>query len=262
MSGKRHSLITPSEVDQVFNDAVIKELCDIVNVSKGDNFRFVQSIRNDVRLFIEAKARLSNPQLRTEIERLHTLNNRALRGDREAQQLARAVDLMHADVRDWLARCNPKHCNIPTAEEIASPPTRAGAVQRLRLILSYGGRRKEGRMRPTGRRSSSFEPMLKIPGGEAKKTEQKGKKKSTLEGRPRGEAEREFLQNLALTYTELTEKPTPYTANYYFPDPFLNFVHRCFELVGAPKGDLIRLINERGMKRRKLEKRLPIGTAD
>jgi phage terminase small subunit len=91
---KRRSLIALGEVDQTFDDAAIMELAKIACLpANADLSRFAKSIRNDVRLFIGAKARLNNPQLRAEIKRIYTLNNRALRGDREAQQLARAVGL-------------------------------------------------------------------------------------------------------------------------------------------------------------------------
>jgi hypothetical protein len=248
MGGKRSSLIALSDVDQIFNDLVIKELAETAGpLANAELCRFAKSIRNDVRLFLEAKGHLNKPQLRTEVERLHTLNKRALRGDREAQQLARAVHGMHADVREWLARCNPKGRDIPTPAEISLPATRASAVQRLRLILSYGVDMRQGRKRPSGRRSRpSARPLLRIPAI----IECKSK-----EGRPRGNTEREFVRNLALTYLDLTGEETPNTANYTIDvrGPFSRFVHRCFELVRAPTGNVTRLINERGAVRRDIE---------
>jgi hypothetical protein len=245
--GKRHLLIAVSDVDQVFSDAVINELANTLKLKtlEGDGSRrFAQSIRHDARLFIEAKARLNYPQLRREIERLDTLNNRAMRGDREAQQLARAVDAMPAEVRDWLARCNPEGRNIPTIPEIASPATRASAVLRLRLILSYGGVETEGRKRPTGKRSWSFKPLLRVPEGIKHKSKRK-------EGRPRGEVEREFVRNLGITYLNAMGKRPPYKVDFQGRGPFSEFVHRCFELAGAPHGYVTRLINELGQARRK-----------
>ena len=93
-----------------------------------------------------------------------------------------------------------------------------------------------GRKRPNGKRSWSFKPLLNAPVGIERM-------------RPRGEAQREFVQCLALTYLEATGKPmVPYTAREA-NGPFCNFVSQCFELVGAPTGNVPRLINEFGKMR-------------
>lgn len=235
-------MIAVTEVDQIFNDAAIEELASILRVPADS--RFAESIRNDVRLFIQTKGRLSIPKLRQEIARLYQLNSRAMTSDHGAQPLACAIDAMPADVREWLARCNPEDRNIPTTAEITSsePATRARAVQRLRLILSYGTDvEREGRKRPTGKRSRSFKPpLLRVPASIKSK-----------EGRPRGNAEREFVRNLGLTYLNARRKRPPYKVDFQARAPFSRFVHRCFELVGVPTGHITRLINEIGQARRK-----------
>jgi hypothetical protein len=233
-------MIALGAVDRIFNDAAIDELAGILKVHPDP--RFSQSIRYDVRLFIQIKGRLSIPNLRKEIAKLYRLNSRAMSNDQGAQELARAVDAMPVDVREWLARCNPEGRNIPTTEEITSPKTRAGAVQQLRVILSYGTDvERKGRKRPTGKRSRSFKPaLLRVPVGTSSK-----------EGRPRGNAEREFVRNLGLTYLEATGKRPPYKVDFQAQGPFSRFVHKCFDLVGMPSGHVTSLINEIGQARRK-----------
>src|SRR5262245_17335519 len=204
--------------------------------------RFAQSIRISARIFLEAKNKLNFSQLRAAIERLYQLNTRAEDGsDRTARALARAVDAIHPDVRQWLQSCNRPHHhrNIPTAAEILSPATRQSAVERLRQILSWGGSIVAGRKRSGGRRSRSFKPRLRLP-------------ERIERGRPRGEPEREFVQWLAVAYVEVTGRPPPRTAHYNLDirGPFSNFVHRCFELVGAPTGNVTRLLNQYGTARR------------
>jgi hypothetical protein len=129
-----------------------------------------------------------------------------------------------------------------------SPLTRQSAVDRFRLILSWGGRVVAGRKRPGGRRSRSFiKPLLRLP--------------ERIEGgRPRGEAEREFVQGLALAYVEVTGRPPPRTAHYNIDiqGPFPRLVHQCFELVDAPTGNVTRLLNQYGALRR--EKKVPSGS--
>jgi hypothetical protein len=139
-------------------------------------------------------------------------------------------------VWDWLARFNPKGRDIPTAAEIVSPATRMRAIRRLRLVLSYGGMIKDGRKRPTGKRSRSFEPLLRVPKIEP--------------NRPRSEAAREFVRNLAITYSSARGKKPPYKVDFQVRGPFSAYVHRCFELAGAPSGNVTRLINEFGRARR------------
>src|SRR5262249_24063744 len=83
----------------------------------------LQASEVQLSIFLKNKDKSNFPQLRTAIERLYQLNTRAEDGnDRTARALARAVDAMHADVRQWLLSCNtPHHRNIPTATEILSP---------------------------------------------------------------------------------------------------------------------------------------------
>jgi hypothetical protein len=241
------SVIAISDVESVFNDEIAKNLARVLKLSAdADIARLAHSIRISARIFLEEKNKLNFPQLRTAVERLYRLNTRAEDGnDRAAQALARAVDAMPAEVRQWLQSCQRPHDrSIPTATEILSPPTRQSAVERFRLILSWGGSVVEGRKRSGGRRSRSFKPLLRLP-------------EQTKRGRPRGEAEREFVQGLALAYVEVTGRSPPRTAHYDIDirGPFSDFVHRCFELVGAPTGNVTRLLNQYGAVRRQAPSR-------
>src|SRR6516165_1299277 len=95
------SLIALSDVERVFNAGVVASLARTAKLpAEADIDRFGESIRIAGRIFLEAKSRLNAPQLRTAIERLYQLNTRAEQGsDRAARALARAVDVMPADVR-------------------------------------------------------------------------------------------------------------------------------------------------------------------
>jgi hypothetical protein len=245
--GERQSLIALSDVEQVFNDEAVKGLARTAKLPPcADIVRFAASIRVDVRNYLEAQLRLSTPQLREAIERLYQLNKRAERGgDRAARALERAVDTMAADMRNWLAQfCTPQTGQIPTAAEIISPATRQSAIQRLGVALSHGGVFVIGRKRQGGKRSRSFKPLLNVPTGIERK-------------RPRGKAQREFVQSLALTYSEGTGKRPPYTAREA-RGPFCKFVFECFEFAGAPSGNVPRLINEFGKARRAIDQEGPV----
>jgi hypothetical protein len=237
--GERRSLIALGDVEHVFSDQVVEGLARTAKLPAGaDLVRFGASVRVDVRIFLEAQRRLSAPKLRAAIQQLYRLNTRAERGnDQAARALAHAVNMMPADMRNWIAHfCTPQDSHIPTAAEIISPATRQSAVQRLSAVLSHGGGVVIGRKRSAGKRSLSFKPLLNVPTGIERK-------------RPRGEAQREFVRSLALTYWEGTGKKPPHTAKEA-SGPFSTFVAECFELAGAPSGNVPRLINEFGKARR------------
>jgi hypothetical protein len=233
------SLIAISDVQCVFNDQVVKELAQTTNLPPdADVDRFAENIQTDVRIFLAEKTKLSDPQLRAAIDRVYKLNRRAEdSSDHAALELARAVDAMPSDLRRWLLSYGPHECYIPTAAEFLSSATRQNAVERFRLILSFGGRIEYGRKRPGGKRSLSFKPLLRVPEIDS--------------GRPSGSAERRFVECLALTYTEATGKLPPCTVHYdpEIRGPFSRLAHRCFELVGASVGNVSRLINEYGKAR-------------
>jgi hypothetical protein len=240
------SLIAVSDVKQVFCNSVVRELARTLKLPASANIvHFGQSVRTAARIFLEAKSQLTAPQLRAAVARLYQLISRAERGDnRAALTLARAVGTLPADLRRWLTSCNrPHNRDIPRATEIRSPATRQKAVERLRPIVSYGSTVVEGRKRPGGRRSRSVKPLLRVP-------------ETVRPGRLLGAAERELVQWLAIAYLEAAGHPPPHTAHYDtgIRGPFSRFVHRCFELLGAPSGNVTRLINQYGTARRLVPK--------
>src|SRR5262249_45438730 len=107
-SPKKGSLIAIDRIDQIFNDARIKELAAILKLKTSGGDQFAKSIRNDVRLFIEAKGRLNNTGLQEATRKLYQLTTRAEGNDRAASSLVRAIDAMPSDVWDWLGSCNPE----------------------------------------------------------------------------------------------------------------------------------------------------------
>jgi hypothetical protein len=56
-----------------------------------------------------------------------------------------------------------------------------------------------------------------------------------------------------------TERPPPRTVHYRsgIRGPFSQFVHTCFQLVGAPTGNVTRLLNQYGAARRRGARRRP-----
>ena len=235
------SLMAVTDVKQIFNGPVVKELACIAKLpTSADISRFAQSVRIAAGVFLKAKGRLTAPQLRAAITKLYQLTVSAERGgDKAALAVARALDTLPADVRRWLTSCNkPHNRTIPSAAEIRSLATRQTAIERLRLIVSYGSISVVGRKRPGGHRSRSAKPLLRVP-------------ETLKRGRPLESADREFVQWLAVAYLEAAGHPPPLTAHQSIDirGPFPRFAYRCFELVGAPSGYVTRLINQYGAAR-------------
>jgi hypothetical protein len=114
---------------------------------------------------------------------------------------------------------------------------------RLRRMLCDGWAWVEGRKRPSGQRSRSRQPWLRVP-------------QNIGPGRPLDLAARELVQQLAPMYLEVTDKPPPRRVHPYnaTKQPFLQFVVDCFKLIGLESGNVADLINERELRRRKMEK--------
>lgn len=184
-------------IETMFTNKIVEELAEDLNVEKLERTRFAQSVRVDARLFLESKTRLNASQLRSEVQELFAINNRAKRGnDMQIKRLVRAVDAASSDVWDWLLGFGIPG-GIPTPTEIHDPATRGAAIQQLNRLLSYGRSRGDGRKRkrtqnPTGR-SKQLQPLLRAPTKIARH-------------RPKSAAERDFVRNLSITYQEATGK--------------------------------------------------------
>jgi hypothetical protein len=234
-------LLALSDVDERFGDRFIEELARTAKFSNGvaDIVRFGDDVRVAVRIFLEAKNRLSTSELRSVVASLYRLSSAAERGDPEAKALSCAIAEMPIDVRRWLTTNTPSLPDIPDPGEFVSLTTRQSAIERLRSLLTYGGSITVGRKRAHGKRSRSFEPWLNVP--------------TNIEGKPRDEAARQFVMWLAVAYATATGKQPPYTAHYKkaIRGPFTRLAVKCFERVGAPTGNVARLINEYGAARRR-----------
>ena len=165
-----------------------------------------------------------------------------VRGDEAViGRVAVRIGLVDQATRNWLERCARQQLSFPSAEEILDRRTRKQAIKRLRSSLSYGQERVEGRKRPGGRRSrATFQPLLRVP--------------ESSRGRPRDLAARELVQQLALAYLEATGRVPPRRVNLGIKGPFFRLVDQCFHLVGIRAGNIVDLINEREILRKKLER--------
>jgi hypothetical protein len=205
--------------------------------------RFADGVREAARMYAGDARTPSVGEMRGEIARLHRAAAR-----REYERVADLIEALSPEARRRLqARASTPGFNnaklkMPPPEALRDPARREPACDVVRRFCSLGRRYIEGRMRPSGKRSRTGQPLLHAP--------------KPLPHPPKRDAERQFVINLQLAWLEATgEKPTA-TVNPSRPDqPFANFVRECLKLVGACHADAVGLINELSRRRREMNRR-------
>jgi hypothetical protein len=243
-------LIAETDIDCVFNAGVIAELAKCIKTPPDAVTRFAENVRSAVRAYFAERARTNWKAIGKQIGDLHRLVDRADRGSEPAT--ARLVGSIDQATRNWLERCARRPLSFPSSNEILDRRTRKQAIKQLRSMLSYGYEPVKGRKRPSGKRSRSIQPLLRIPQKVHRSNSTSRKRRGR--GRPRDLAARELVQQLALTYAEATGRPPPRRVNLWSQGPFLRLVRRCFDLVRISAGGVVDLINEREIRRKKLKR--------
>jgi hypothetical protein len=246
-------LIAETDIDCVFNASVIAELAKDIKTPPDAVTRFGDNVRSAVRAYFAERARTNWKAIGKQIDDLHRLVDRADRGSEPAAaRLADRIGSIDPATRNWLERCTHRVLSFPSPNEILDGRIGKQAVKRLRSILSYGHEPVKGRKRPSGKRSRSIQPLLRIPNRVHRSNSISRKRRGR--GRPRDLAARELVQKLALAYTEATGRPPPRRVNLRSQGPFLRLVRRCFDHVRISAGGVGDLINEREIRRKKLKR--------
>ena len=221
-----------------FTNEIISELASMLKLPTGDVRidKLAESVRWAAGNYGDERKQDDWPKLSKQILTMYKLNEKVLKGNGDAaHDLADKIPALPAAVRARLSSWSQRA--FPTPEEFRATETRKAAAQRLRGILSYGGKKKSSQMRPTGKRSNSWLPLLRIP--------------QIPRGRRRDRPARHLVQWLAITYEEATGKKPPKVTNYEVTlrGSFSKFVHRVFEVMQIPTGNVTDLINERAIHR-------------
>jgi hypothetical protein len=128
---------------------------------------------------------------------------------------------------------------LPDPKSIDNRELRDAACRIVVDLSQRGGRWVEGRKRPSGRRSRTWEPLLYAP--------------ETRSHPKRREVERAFVMWLQLAFLDAVGMVSALTASDERRGPFVRFVQECLRLVGVPEADAVGLINdlhaERSMRR-------------
>jgi hypothetical protein len=240
-------LISEKEIDFVFNANVIAEIAKDIKAPPDGVARFGDNVRAAARAYLAEHARTNWKAIGEQIGDLYGLVDARRGSELAIRRVAARIGLIDRATRNWLERCAHRPLSFPSSEEILDRRTQKQAIKELRNILSYGQERVKARKRPGGKRSRpTFQPVLRVP--------------ENLRGRPRDLAARELVQQLALAYLEATGRSPPRSVSLRSRGPFLRLVRVCFDLVGIPAGGVVDLINEREIRRKKLERLHPLRT--
>jgi hypothetical protein len=231
-SKKTQRAIEAQDVPCVFDDACIDRLSKIAELPNGaDRRRFAESIREAVCIYADDVRKPNVNAVHDEIEKLHQAASRS-----KYEQVAVRLEWLPPEVHEQLKKreVTPGFKNaglkFPSAEALRDPVRREEACDTVRRFCSIGGKYIEGRKRPTGKRSTTWAPLLWAP--------------ERTKHPPKRDAERRFNMHLRLALLEATGEAASATVNPSRPGPIARFVGECFRLVDAPHADAIGLSND------------------
>jgi len=279
--GKKRQHITAADAPRIFDDACIEELAKIGHLPAGaDRQRFADSVREAVRIYARDARKPTATELRAEIaallraaERRHyervaglieklspqarrlfdaraerpgfemiiAENERPLQPERfsSAAQRHRIRPL-----EEYPPPPPQTDLKMPSPDTLRDPARRDQACKAVEIFCRAGGRYIAGRMRPSGKRSRTWERLLHAP--------------QPIERPPRLEAELEFAMHLQLAWLEATGKMPSLAANPARLGPFGRMVEECLQLVGgeARHANVAKLLNELNKRRKETRARL------
>jgi hypothetical protein len=233
-SKKTQRAIAAQDVPRVFDDVCIDRLAQIAEIPQlapDARDRLGLAIREAARIYAEGARKPNVNAVHDEIARLHQAASR-----RECERLAQLIEALSPEVRERFktreANFGFKNAGLkfPSADALRDPALRDEACDFVRRFCSAGGAKIEGRKRPSGKRSVTWQPLLYAS--------------RPIKHPPKREAERQFVMHLRLAWVEATGETASATVNPLRPGPFARFVGESLILVGAPHADAVGLIND------------------
>ncbi len=226
---KTRRLIAPEDVPQRFDDCCIDKLATLAKLPKdADLLTFRTEVQRAATIYLRDAGESSGNDRRKEVAALYRAASR-----RNYAALKACIEQLSEQTRHDLnsrgSLFRPR-AMLPDPQSIDDPERRDAACRTALDLSQHGGRWVEGRKRPSGRRSRTWEPLLYAP--EARSRPQ------------RRESERTFVMWLQLAYLDAVGTAPALTASAERRGPFVRLVQQCLRLVGAPEADAVGLIND------------------
>lgn len=222
-------------------DEKIRELARDAPLPPGaDHERFVEGLRAAFRIYLRDRRNSWN-------DAAHEI--RALWGAARRKNAKEAATRLSAlsELARWFLTSVGPGCDFDKLKEmIADPQRQAEALRAIERACARGGGWVEGRLRPSGRRSRSWRPILVAP--------------TPVKNPPRHEAEIVFVTWLEVAWLDAAPKPLALTANPERPGPFARFLKACLIAADARHVDPVGLINDAHAIRRRMTQRALSGS--
>jgi hypothetical protein len=234
MRKKSLPAIKVEQVEQVFDDAFIQTLAKIAKLpADADKRRYAEAVREAARIYARDVCEPNTNELHSQIKELHHAAQRL-----EYDRAATLLESLSAKARDMLN--NLPATNLPPTAALRDPVLRKDACETIASLCRIGGGIIEGRMRPSGKRSKSWQWTIYGP--------------TPSRNLPKRQAERDFVVNLQLAWAESVGKKPPQAANINRLGPFALMVQACLRAVGAGSSEaaVVGRINELNRHRRHL----------
>jgi hypothetical protein len=226
---KTRRRLSPEDILTRFDDECIGRLAALAKLPERANLlTFKAEVQRAAGIYLREAAQLSGNDRHNEVVALW-------RAASQRKYPAVKVCLEHISnlTRDELnergSRFRPP-AMLPQPALIEDPTQREEACRTIVDLSTYGGRWREGRNRPSGRRSRTWEPLIYAP---------------QKQSHPRRRApERTFVMWLQVAYLDSVGTAPALTASAERVGPFARMVRDCLRLVGAPEADAVGLIND------------------
>jgi hypothetical protein len=235
-------IIEVDQVESIFDTPCINDLARNAKLPlDADKQRFANGIREAARIYAKDAREPTANELNKAITELHRAAEH-LRYERVASLIESLSSKAQDMLNEWGARWRPP-IKLPPPEALRDHGLRETACGTVASLCRIGGKKVEGRLRPSGRRSRTWEWALYAP----------------LPSRnfPKRQSELNFVMHLQLAWLEAVGKEPPRSANANRLGPFGRMVKACLELVGAGSGDasVAGHINELNRRRRVIGRR-------
>jgi hypothetical protein len=227
-------VISENDVDRIFDANCIRGLAELSKLSKdADIEKLGKEIRENARIYLKAASEPSANELHDEIKALHDASDKCL-----FEQTGRLIDNLSLRARSALIgrweQTNPGTA-FPQGNDLKNVDTRQGVCGEIAGICRIGGNVADARMRPSGRRSKTWEVLYYAP----EKTRHF----------PKTAAEDQLVMHLAILWCDMTGKMPPRVVPSHGFGPFARLARECLELLGS-NASAAKLINKYGQRRR------------
>jgi len=213
--------------DQIFSPAIVKAIAKRSKLpAEADLAIFAECIRIAAVFYFQSVRLRSVKKRHDELATLYSAAEK-----RKYEEVAALLkDLSPIGRAQIEQRAHRRKIDLPALCDLQNIERRDSACESVAKLVRLGGHWKIGRMRPSGKRSHTWQPVLLAP--------------ASPRNPPKRDSERAFIEGLQITWRVATKKEAARTASRERPGPFVRLAQECLRLIGARHADAVNLIND------------------